>query len=118
MIGWKAATTASSLVSRRTADRDPIGLLTLCIQTDLPGSNEQIFGRNGSQTTTARPPAGGGPRRRGLRGGSLPALVTTTRTFSPASTATFSFAALAPSLTGLVHGCQSAVPGSVGQAQA
>ena len=52
------------------------------------------------------------------RVGYLPVLATTTRTFSPASTATFRRAALSPSLTGLVHGCQSAPDAAVGQAHA
>src|SRR3954451_25059890 len=103
-MGWKAATTAASSCSRRTADRDPIGLLTLCIQAHLRGVVGQIIGRSGRQRTTARPHEGSGPSS---RVGYFPVLVTTTRTFSPASTATFSFDALAPCLTGFVHGCQS-----------
>ena len=44
-------------------------------------------------------------------------LATTTLTFSPASTPTFSLLALRPSLSGLVHGCQSPPTAAVGQAQ-
>jgi hypothetical protein len=51
MIGWNAATTASSF-ARRTADPDPIGLLTFGIQPDLSGDIGQTFGRMDRQRTT------------------------------------------------------------------